>query len=68
MNENWVTVYSTNQQYLAELAKRMLADNGIEAVILNKRDSSYNDFGYIEVCVNKDHTVKAKLLIKEFEN
>lgn len=53
--------------YLAELAKQMLADHDIEAVVINKRDSSYNAFGDIEVCVNRDNMIKALLLIKEFE-
>jgi hypothetical protein len=65
--KNWETVYTTNQMYLAEMAKLMLADNGIEAVVISKKDSAYN-FGDIEVCVNRDHVIKALLLIKEFDS
>ena len=67
MEKNWAVIYSTDQMYLAELAKQMLADHDIEAVVINKRDSSYNAFGDIEVCVNRDNMIKALLLIKEFE-
>ncbi len=67
MDKNWTTIYSTDQLYIAELAKQMLHDNGIEAVVINKRDSTYNTFGDIEVYVNRDNVIKALVLIKEFE-
>ena len=67
MDKNWETIYSTNQLYIAELAKQMLHDNGIEAVVVNKRDSTYNTFGDIEVYVNRDNVIRALKLIKEFE-
>ena len=67
MDKNWETIYSTDQLYIAELAKQMLHDNGIEAVVVNKRDSTYNTFGDIEVYVNRDNVIRALKLIKEFE-
>jgi hypothetical protein len=68
MEKDWTTIYSTDQLYIAELAKQMLLDNGIEAVVVNKRDSAYNTFGDIEVYVNRDNVIKALLLIKEFDH
>ena len=65
--KNWTAIYTTDKMYLAELAKQMLADNGIEAVVISKKDSSYK-FGDIEVFVNRDNVIKALLLIKEFES
>lgn len=67
MSENWVKVYSTGVRHLAELVKIMLFDNGIPAVILNKKDSSYL-FGEIQVCVKRDDVIEAKYYIKQFEN
>ncbi|MBA7519871.1 hypothetical protein ES705_11959 [subsurface metagenome] len=61
-------VYSTNQIYLAEIAKQVLADNGMNSIIINKKDSSYNDFGDIELYVNRDFVIEAKALIKEIES
>jgi len=49
------------------IAKAILEENGIKAVDLSKKDSAYK-FGDIEVCVNRDHVIKALLLIKEFES
>ena len=68
MEKDWVIVYSTNQIYLAEIAKQVLADNGMNSIIINKKDSSYNDFGDIELYVNRDFVSEAKALIKEIES
>ena len=68
MEKDWVIVYSTNQIYLAEIAKQVLADNGMNSIIINKKDSSYNDFGDIELYVDCDFVNKAKALIKEIES
>lgn len=67
MEEGWVQIYSTNKLFQAEIFKEVLADNGIEAVVINKMDSSYKAFGEIEVYVMNDHVMKAKMLAKEFD-
>jgi len=36
MEKDWVIVYSTNKIYLAEIAKQVLADNGMDSIIINK--------------------------------
>jgi hypothetical protein len=66
MTENLVVVYTTNRIYQAELLKQFLFDNGIPAFSIDKRDSNYH-FGNIEVYVNRDDVIKAKILIKKFE-
>ncbi|MCK4464740.1 MAG: DUF2007 domain-containing protein [Bacteroidales bacterium] len=53
---------------MAEIAKQVLADKEIRSIIINKKDSSYNDFGDIELYVNHDFFIKAKALIKEIES
>jgi hypothetical protein len=67
MEKGWVRIYTTNQMFRAEIFKRVLADHDIEAVIINKMDSSYRSFGEIEIYVKDDHVIKAKLLAKEFD-
>ena len=66
MLDNWVPVYSSSQLYEAEMVKNLLAENGIECVIMNKKDSVYM-FGDIEVYVPTNETLKAKQLIIEFK-
>ena len=67
MDDNLVMVYTTNQLYHAELLKQFLFDSGIAAFSIDKRDSNYH-FGNIEVYVNRDDVIKAKILIKKFES
>lgn len=67
MEKGWVQIYGTDKMFQAELFKQVLADHDIEAVIINKMDSSYKSFGEIEVYVKNDNAIRAKLLAKEFE-
>jgi hypothetical protein len=68
MEKGWVQIYSTDKLFQAELFKHVLADNEIESVIINKKDSAYKAFGDIEVYVKDDHVIKAKMLAKEFDS
>jgi hypothetical protein len=62
-----VYIYSAGTLYLAELIRQMLADHDIPSYIINKQDSFYK-FGEIELYVNRDHVIRAKKLITEFES
>ena len=68
MEKGWVQVYSTDKMFQAEILKQVLSDHEIEAVIINKMDSSYKAFGEIEVYVKNDHVIKAKMFAKEFDS
>lgn len=67
MEKDWVIVYTTNKSYQAEIFRNVLSEHEIESFIINKQDSSYK-FGSIEVYVKRDHVLKAKMLVKEFES
>jgi hypothetical protein len=67
MSDEQVHIYSVGIPYQAELIRQMLVDHDIPAFILNKKDSNYN-FGDIEIYVYRDHVIRAKMLIGEFEN
>lgn len=67
MEENLVHIYSTGQPYTAELVRQKLVDNNIGAFLVNKQDSIYK-FGEVELYVNRDDVIRAKMLIKEFED
>ena len=68
MEDNWVKIFSTDQPYQAEIARQVLEDNGIHAVVLNKKDSSYLVFGETELYVDQDNVIRAKQLIKTLEH
>ena len=47
------------------MIKHLLSEYDIPSVILNKKDSSYNDFGDMEVHVDRDHVIRAKSIIQK---
>jgi hypothetical protein len=67
MSGDLVHIYSSGQPIQAELIKQMLASHNIAAFLVNKQDSAYK-FGEIEVYVGRDDVIRAKMLIREFEN
>ena len=66
MSLDQVHIYSIGNLYRAELIRQMLSDHNIQAFLVNKQDSAYK-FGDIELFVHRDHVIRAKLLIREFE-
>jgi len=68
MEDNWVTIYSSDKPWQAEIAKQVLIDNEIDAVVINKKDSSYLAFGEAEVYVAAENAEKGRLLIKDIES
>lgn len=62
MNKDWIKIYSTGIDYKAEILKGLLLEHDIEAVILNKKDSSYG-FGELELYVSSDDVIKANHII-----
>jgi len=64
MFDNWIVIFSSAQLYEAEMVRSIMADNEIECVIMNKKDSTYG-FGEIEVYVPTAEAFKAKQLILE---
>jgi Putative prokaryotic signal transducing protein len=65
MNEHWVKVYTTTNVIESQIVLSKLRDNGIDAVEMNKRDSSIQAFGNIEILVKKDDEDDALNLINE---
>jgi hypothetical protein len=49
--KGWYKLYSTRNYAEANIIKGMLEENNIEVVIMNKLDSSYINFGDIELYV-----------------
>ena len=68
MEDNWNVVFTVKVSYLGEMAKQMLHDNGIEAVVMNKVDSAYPTIGHIEVLVKDEDREKAEQLLKGMES
>lgn len=63
----WMIIHKTTSQFEAEAMKGNLETNGIPAIILSKKDNSYNSFGYIEVHVDASRKEDALILIKKLD-
>ena len=62
--KNWQKVYENSSPVRAEIVKAVLEDNGIQAVILNKKESVYQIFGNHEVMVPSADALRAVNIVK----
>ncbi len=68
---DWEEVFSSPQHYEAEMVKTNLESAGIEAVVFDKKDSSFplgGELGEIKVYVPKDKVEEALLIIGKIES
>ncbi len=61
----WAKVYETKMPYRAEIVKDILDQKGINAIVLNKKDSAYHIFGQLEVHVKAELVIKALKIIED---
>lgn len=66
MEKGWEKILVTSNEIKIEIARQILDDMDIEAIILNKKDSSYQ-FGDIEIYVKRDDILNAKQALKGLE-
>lgn len=67
MEQHWQEVFSTSHTWQAEMAKQILEENGINAVVVNRKDSSYL-FGEVAVYTKPENAEKAKELLKDLKD
>jgi hypothetical protein len=67
MDENWAKAYQSTQMIRAEIARELLEQNGIAAVIVNRKDSSYPIFGMCEVHVPAGDLTQAQIILNNEE-
>ena len=67
MEKDWIKIFDTTSPFEAELIKGMLLENGVNAVLLNRQDSSYLQAlpGRAEVYVHVSQEAQALELINE---
>ncbi|RZL57190.1 MAG: hypothetical protein EOO93_18105 [Pedobacter sp.] len=66
MNSSWVKIYTSQQFMKSEIVRQVLVDNEIDAILMNKQDSSYK-FGEVEVYIHQSNFNKAIELIIQNE-
>ncbi len=62
---DWIKVYESELPYKVELAKAYLSDeHQIDAIVLNKKETTYHIFGRSELYVHVTEAVLAKFLLE----
>jgi len=61
--KDWQKVFWHDQPHKAELVKATLESSGLKPVLVNKQDSSYNNFGSYEIYVSPDQVLRAIKII-----
>jgi hypothetical protein len=65
MDENWIKVFESKELIRAEITRETLEQNGIAAVIVNKKDSLYPVFGVCEVHVPAKDLITAQNILSD---
>lgn len=62
---DWQKVFSDQLQHRVEIVRSVLHDSGINSVIINKKNSAFNNFGSFELQVERDNIIKALKIIDD---
>jgi len=62
---NWQKVFETENNIRASMVSDLLKEKGMNPIIVNKKDSSLNNFGQIEILVPPEDVLHALKLINE---
>ena len=68
MEIDWKEVYMTAHEYKASMAKDMLENEGIKAVVLNQHDTAIKSFGEFSVLVAEENEAKAVEILKKLKH
>lgn len=65
MEQTWVRIYTSTDYFKAEIIRQALEASGIDAVLLNKKDSSYQ-FGEVQIMVPEaDFAAATEIIIQQ---
>jgi len=62
MEKDWSKIYYSTDFFKTEIVRQILLDNGVEAVLIDKRGFPYN-IGQVEIFVHHDNFGQATELI-----
>jgi len=68
MEKDFIKIYSTSEQFQAEIAREMLEENNINSVVLDQHDSMIPSIGGdIEVYVHENDQEAALEILKKLK-
>jgi len=63
----WICIYKSNNKFDAEVVKGNLESYDVPCVVINKQDSSYISFGYVELHVPEEFKTQAETILKDIK-
>lgn len=67
MEKGWEKVFFTGDEFQAFIARDLLAENGINAVVMDHKDSTYLSFGDIEVYTAESDVPAAVKILEQLK-
>lgn len=64
MEKDWQCILTTKEEYQAIIARDLLEEESINAVIINQKDTTYTSFGDIELYVADEDVERALKIIE----
>ena len=65
MEEDWVKIHSSSDRFRIQFIRSLLKEHGIEAVILDQKDSFYTSLGELHLYVQRDDAMRARTIISK---
>ena len=65
MEKSWKKIYFSGDDFKVLMARDLLAENGINAVIMNHKDSSYLAFGDVELYIEEHDEQEALKILDQ---
>tara|TARA_Y100000816_G_scaffold186889_1_gene135823 strand:- start:788 stop:994 length:207 start_codon:yes stop_codon:yes gene_type:complete len=60
----WRSVFKTIKSHEAEIVSQVLKNKLVNNIMIDKMDSSYNNFGYYEVLISEKNYLQAMKIIE----
>lgn len=61
----WQNIFSDALEHRVQIVCDVLEDHGINSVIVNKKNSAFNNFGHFELQVAPDNVIRAIKIISD---
>ena len=65
MEKSWKKIYFSGDEFKVLIARDLLAESGINSVIMNQKDSSYNAFGDVELYIEEQDEKEALQILDQ---
>lgn len=63
--KNWKKVYSSPNDIRVGMIKTLLQNRGINVIVINKKDTAYNNFGELEIYVHATKVLEVLNIIND---